>query len=185
MKDPRIDRAVAFCKKIVSSFSHSWNGRKELKKAQVAHNLRLITETQTRRGSRQMMIPRVLEQEKALSQVLRANRKTRHLVPTWQDADLLESLRKTLGPLLEFTDAPSGEQYVSVSCIKPVLHPFNNTVLAAADDTELTKDMKIIILEYLNENYLDPETVDLLDVASLVDPRFKDAYIADDRQEFM
>lgn len=27
--------------------------------------------------------------------------------------------------------------------------------------------------------------VDLLDMASLVDPRFKDTYIADDRQEFI
>ncbi|CAM4558719.1 unnamed protein product [Leuciscus chuanchicus] len=57
--------------------------RKELKKAQAEHHLpfhRLITETPTRWGSRQMMIQRVLEQEKALSQVLKANRKTKHLI---------------------------------------------------------------------------------------------------------
>ncbi|KAK0151906.1 Endoplasmic reticulum export factor CTAGE5 [Merluccius polli] len=189
VKDPRINRAVALCKKIVSSFSHSWKRRKALKKAQAEHNLplhRLITETPTRWGSRQMMIQRVLGQEKALSQVLKADRKTRHLVPTWQDTDVLESISKTLGPLLEFTAALSGEQYVSVSYIKPVLQLFNNTVLAPADDdTELTKDMKRVILEYLNEKYSDPETVDLLDMASLVDPRFKDAYIADDRKDFM
>ncbi len=189
MKYPRIDRAVGVCKKIVSAFSYSWNRRKELKKAQAEHHLpfhRLITETPTRWGSRQMMIQRVLEQEKALSQVLKADRKTKHLVPTWQDTDVLESISRTLGPLLEFTDALSGEEYVSVSYIKPVLHLFNNTVLAAADDdTELTKDMKRVILEYLNEKYSDPKMVDLLDMASLVDSRFKDAYIADDRQEFI
>lgn len=116
----------------------------------------------------------MLEQEKALSQVLKADRKTKHLVPTWQDTDVLESISRTLGPLLVFTDVLSGEDYVSVSYIKPVLHLFNNTVLAAADDdTELTKDMKRVILEYLNEKYSDPKTVDLLDMASLVDPRFK------------
>ncbi|KAL1258076.1 hypothetical protein QQF64_011320 [Cirrhinus molitorella] len=132
------------------------------------------------------MIQRVLEQEKALSQVLKADRKTKHLVLTWQDTDVLESISRTLGPLLEFTDALSGEDYVSVSYIKPVLHLFNNTVLAAADDdTELTKDMKTVILKYLNKKYSEPKTVDLLDIASLVDPRFKDAYIADDRQEFI
>ncbi len=176
MKDPRIDRAVGVCKKIVSAFSYSWKRRKELKKAQAEHHLpfhRLITETPTRWGSRQ-------------KQVLKADRKTKHLVPTWQDTDVLESISRTLGPLLEFTDALSGEDYVSVSYIKPVLHLFNNTVLAAADDdTELTKDMKRVILEYLNEKYSDPKTVDLLDMASLVDSRFKDAYIADDRQEFI
>ncbi|XP_047656263.1 E3 SUMO-protein ligase ZBED1-like [Tachysurus fulvidraco] len=189
MKDPRTDRAVGVCKKIVSAFSYSWKRRKELKKAQAEHHLpfhRLITDTPTRWGSRQMMIQRVLEQEKALSQVLKADKKTKHLVPTWQDTDVLESISRTLGPLLEFTDALSGEDYVSVSYIKPVLHIFNNTVLAAADDdTELTKDMKRVILECLNEKYSDPKMVDLLDMASLVDPRFKDAYIADDRQEFI
>ncbi|RXN30789.1 zinc finger BED domain-containing 1-like protein [Labeo rohita] len=189
VKDPRIDCAVGVCKKIVSAFSYSWKRRKELKKGQAEHHLpfhRLITETPTRWGSCQMMIQRVLEQEKALSQVLKADRKTKHLVPTWQDTDVLESISRTLGPLLEFTDALSGEDYVSVSYIKPVLHLFNNTVLAAADDdTELTKDMKRVLLEYLNEKYSDPKTVDLLDMASLVDPRFKDAYIADDHQEFI
>lgn len=133
-----------------------------------------------------MMIQRVLEHEKALSQALKADKKTKNLVLPWQDIDVLESISKTLGPLLELTDALSGAQYVSVSYIKPVLHLFNNTVLTAADDdTDLTKDMKKNILEYLNEKYSDPEMVDLLDMASLVDPRFKDTYIADDRQMFI
>ena len=68
------------------------------------------------------MIGRVLEQSKALSQVLSKDKKTRHLVPTWQDTDVLESINNALGPLQEFTDALSGEAYVSVSYLKPVLH---------------------------------------------------------------
>lgn len=67
------------------------------------------------------MIARFLEQEKALSQVLLADKKARHLVPSWQDMALLESVSKALGPLVEFTDALSGEMYVSVSFLKPVL----------------------------------------------------------------
>ena len=59
---------------------------------------RLITETPTRWGSRHKMIQRVIEQEKAISQVLRAEKKTRHLVPSWQEMDVLESVSKTLGP---------------------------------------------------------------------------------------
>ncbi len=38
------------------------------------------------------MIGRVLEQSKALSQVLSEDRKTCHLVPTWQDTDVLQSV---------------------------------------------------------------------------------------------
>ena len=147
---------------------------------------RLITETPTKWGSRQKMIQRVIEQEKAISQVLRAERKTRHLVPSWQEMDVLESVSKTLGPLIEFTDALSGEEYVSVSYLKPVLHLLNNTVLTPAeDDTDLTKDMKKSILKYLNEKYSEAATDDLLDMASLLDPRFGATYIADDRKEYV
>ena len=127
------------------------------------------------------MIQRVIEQEKDISQVLRAERKTRHLVPSWQEMDVLESVSKTLGPLIEFTDALSGEEYVSVSYLKHLLHLLNNTVLTPAeDDTDLTKDMKKSILKYLTEKYSEAATDDLLDMASLLDPRFRATYIADD-----
>lgn len=60
------------------------------------------------------MIERILEQEKAITQVLAADRSTRHLVPTWQDIDVLDSVSKSLGPLLDFTDALSSENCHSV-----------------------------------------------------------------------
>ncbi|KAJ4947212.1 hypothetical protein JOQ06_009250 [Pogonophryne albipinna] len=117
-KDGRINRTAGVCKKLVGHFSHSWKARSALEKAQKELNLpshSLITECQTRWGSRQMMISRILEQQKALSQVLSVDKKLRHLIPNWQDIDVLESVSKSLGPLLEFTDALSGEDYVSVS----------------------------------------------------------------------
>ncbi|XP_039460734.1 zinc finger BED domain-containing protein 4-like isoform X1 [Oreochromis aureus] len=152
-----VERAVGVCKKVASAFSKSWKKKRELAKAQAVLGLpphQLITESPTRWGSRQMMIERFLEQENALSQV--ADKKTRHLVPSWQDVALLESLNKALGPLFEFTDALSGEGYVSVSFLKPVLHLFNNEILNQKDgETELTKAVKDGILKYLNEKYDD------------------------------
>lgn len=53
---------------------------------------------------------------------------------------VLESFHKALNPLLDFTDALSGEEYVSVSYLKPVLQLFNEEVLNHDnDDSELTK----------------------------------------------
>lgn len=130
------------------------------------------------------MIERILEQEKAIAEVLRADRKSRHLVLTWQDVEVLESLNKVLSPLQDFTDALSGEQYVSVSYLKPVLHLFNTSILAVEEnDTQLTKDIKKKILAYLNEKYADPDTDDLLDMASLLDPRFRTTYISYEKVE--
>lgn len=103
------------------------------------------------------MIERVLEQE-------------RTLVPTWQDIETPS--RFTL----------SGEEYVTLSYIRPVLHLVNNSLLAPeAGDAELCNSIKSCIVDYLNTKYADPSTSDLLDIASLLDPRFKARYISGEK----
>lgn len=165
--DGRIARAAGLCKTLVGHFSHSWKEKVALKKAQQEHKLpehSLITECPTRWGSRQKMIERVLEQQRALSDVLSAERKSRHLVPTWQDLDVLESVNQALQPLKEFTDALSGERFVSVSYVKPVLHLMKTSVLAEKEeDSDLTKSIKMKILEYMNTKYDNPATQERLD----------------------
>ncbi len=182
MRDTRIDRAVGVCKKIVSVFSHSWKKQRTLKDAQVELGLpphKLVTESATRWGSRQKMIQRILEQEKAITQVLAADRSTRHLVPTWQDIDVLDSVSKALGPLLDFTDALSSENYVTVSCLKPTIHLFNSELLQGkAEDTDLTKSIKSSILDYMNTKYGDLEVQELINMATILDPRFRTQYIS-------
>ncbi|KAK1897704.1 Microtubule-associated serine/threonine-protein kinase 2 [Dissostichus eleginoides] len=187
VKDPRIDRAIGVCKKAVSAFSYSWKKRRDMSEVQAELGLpthQLITESPTRWGSRQRMIERFLEQEKALVRVLGSDKKSRHLEPTWQDLDVLESINKAVKPLQEFTDALSGEFYVSVSYIKPVLHLFKTSLLQPEEeDAELTKTIKGKIMRYLDDKYSDPVKDELLDMSSLVDPRFRTTYIDPDKVE--
>ncbi|XP_056094536.1 E3 SUMO-protein ligase ZBED1-like [Rhinichthys klamathensis goyatoka] len=181
VKDPRIDRAIGVCKKAVSAFSYSWKKRRDMTEVQAELGLPqhlLISESPTRWGSRQKMIERFLEQEKAITRVLGADKKTRHLVPTWQDLEVLEATNKAVKPLQDFTDALSGESYVSVSCIKPVLHLFKTSLLLPdEEDLELTKTIKANIMRYLESKYSDLEKEELLDMATLLDPRFRTTYI--------
>ncbi len=146
MRDSRIEHSIGVCKKIVASFSHSWRRRRELANVQrdlSLPNHQLVTKSPTRWGSREQMIARVLEQEPAISKVLASDKKARHLVPTWYDLQVLESVHKALRPLLDFSDAFSGEDYVTVSCIKPVLSLFNTDILAPQEeDTDLTNQSK-------------------------------------------
>lgn len=89
----------------------------------------LKTECPTRWGSRQAMVDRVLEQQEAIAQVFSL---------TWQDTDVLEDINKSLSPLVEFSDALSGEKCVSF--LKPTLHLFNNQILEVQEeDTDLAK----------------------------------------------
>lgn len=125
------------------------------------------------------MVERVLEQERALAKVLSADKKTRPLVLTWQDIEVLEAIQRALKPLQDFTDALSGEEYVTLSYIRPVLHLFNSSLLAPEEgDSELTKSIKHTILTYLNEKYSEPSTSDLLDIASFIDPRYRGKYVS-------
>ncbi|XP_026016977.1 zinc finger BED domain-containing protein 1-like [Astatotilapia calliptera] len=185
MDDARITRASSLCKKVVSSFSYSWRKRRELAEVQIQLGLpshQLLTEATTRWGSRLLMIERVLEQERALSKVLSVDMKTRPLVPTWQDIEVLEAVQKALKPCQDFTDALSGEKYVTLSYVRPVLHLFNTSLLAPGEeDSELCKSIKTRIVDYLNNKYADPSTSDLLDMASFVDPRFRAKYIPSER----
>ncbi|XP_077083445.1 E3 SUMO-protein ligase ZBED1-like [Siphateles boraxobius] len=127
MNDKRVTRAISLCKRIVSCFSYSWKKRRHLAEVQIQLGLsshRLITESATCWRSRQQMIERVLEQEGPLAKVLSNDKKTMHLVPTWQDLEVLEAVQKVLKPLQDFKDALSGEDYVTLSYVKPELHLF-------------------------------------------------------------
>lgn len=178
VQDTCVERALDMCKKILSVYSYPCKRKREKANAQAELNLPpycLITETPTRWESQQQMIQRVLEQEKAISQVQTADRKTRHRVPNWQDVDVLESVNKTINPLI----ALSGKEYARVAHVKHVHHLLNNTVLPL-DNTDLMTDMKRAILKDLNEKYADPANDDLLDKASCVNPCFRSSYIADE-----
>ncbi|XP_067301389.1 E3 SUMO-protein ligase ZBED1-like [Pseudorasbora parva] len=185
MQDPRITRAISLCKKTVSAFSYSWKKRRELAEVQAQMNLpahQLSRESTTRWGSRLQIVERVVEQERALAKVLSADKKARPLVLTWQDIEVLEAIQKALKPLQDFTDALSGEEYVTLSYVRPVLHLFNSSLLVPEEgDSELTKSIKLTILTYLNEKYSEPSTSDLLDIASFIDPRFRGKYVSSEK----
>lgn len=141
MRDPRIDRAVGLCTKLVGCFSYSWRQKK------------------------------VLEQIPAISHVISSDRKARHV------AGFLKFSRhsKILSVLLtDFTDALSGGQHVCISSTKLVLNLFKTVVVAVQeDDLDLTPSIKSKILGYLQKKYSDPNTQELLDIATSLDPRFK------------
>ena len=102
--DARVMRALGVCRKLITTFSHSWK-KCDLTECQETLNLpvhSLKIDCATRWGSTQMMIDCILEQKDAIKQILRADSRTRHLCPTWQDMDVLESLQAGMGPLNDY-----------------------------------------------------------------------------------
>ena len=124
------------------------------------------------------MVGQILEQKEAIRLTLHGDRSASHLIPTWQDINVLESIDKALSPLHELTDILSGEQYVTVSAIKPMIYLIKVKVLHVENtDTDLTKSLKQQIIEDLGQRYTDKEFNELLDIASVLDPRFQVKYL--------
>lgn len=56
-----------------------------------------------------------------------SDKKTGLLGLTWQDLEVLESVDKALNCLVEFTDALLGEDNITVSYVKPMLHLYQSS----------------------------------------------------------
>ena len=186
--DQRVTRALGVARSIVRAFSVSWKRRRDLAKVQVEKNLpqhSLIADCPTRWGSMGKMTARLLEQDEAVQVVLSSDRKTRHLIATWQDIHVWESLHKALSPLDELTDFLSGDSHITVSSIIPVLHNLATKLLKETqDDSELTKTMKKIT-DYLKGKYSESTIQDILHMATFLDPRFKLDYIEGANREML
>ena len=93
------------------------------------------------------MVNRLLEQELAVRIVLSSDKKSGHLVPTWQ---VLESLSKALSPVAELTHFLSGDKHVTISSVLPVLHNHAKVLIEEDDDTQLTKFIKKKVVDSMN-----------------------------------
>ena len=123
----------------------------------------------------------ILEQITAIRQVLSAYHKSSHLLPTWQDTEVLKVINKVLFPLADLTDLLSGEKYVLVSSIKAVINHIHSDALSAKDDdVSLAKDIKHRICTDLDSRYLDTKIKTLLNITSFLDPRFKMEHVAEE-----
>lgn len=186
----RVKRALGMCRKIVSTFSYSWKKKRDLAEVQRSMNLplhSLKSDCLTRWGSTQAMINTILEQKDAIRQVLQSDSKTRHLKLTWQDLDILESIKNAFGPLDEFTDALSAESEVTDSSIKAVLHLLETDVLKVdpANDSTLTKDIKMYVMDYIMNKYEPTDVQNILNKSRYLDPRFCCMYLDDSEKDLV
>ena len=182
LNDHRIDRVLSLCRKVVSAFSYIWKRKRDLKVAQeqkdlLTKMLKGMCQLSTRWGSKCDMIVRILEQQDAIRAVLAQDCKTSHLVPTWQDIDVLQSVVAAIKPFQKITDMLSGEKRVTCSAIKPMIQLIQETMVNHQDDdTALTCEIKNRINSDLEHHYAGTEVSMLLDKCSFLDPRFKDKY---------
>ena len=181
LDDLRVQRVLRKCKSVVATFSRSWKKQRDLAVSQEQKGLpqhKLKLNVVTHWGSSYEMVERMIEQMEAVRIVLASDRQTSHLIPLWQDCDVLDSISTALKSLKEMTDALSGEKCVTVSAVLPLLKHITSKILVEKDDdTNLTKEIKQRIKADLELRYADQDLIHLLEIASFLDPRFKLEYV--------
>lgn len=120
------------------------------------------------------MVERILEQVQAIKRVF-AQDKSRRPLPqlTWQDISVLEAVNSGLKPVAEFTDILSGENYVTVSSLLPMLAHLESVLESSEQDAKLTADLKRVILEQMEGKYSNDATLSMMRKAALLDPRYR------------
>ena len=75
----------------------------------------------------------------------------------------------------------SGERYVTGSAVLPIIDLLNNEILKEKEeDKTLTNDIRLAIKVNLSTRNTGSEIIELLEVCSFVDPRFKTKYLKDE-----
>lgn len=116
----------------------------------------LITGCITYLGTHNKLLDWILEQEKALIQILAADSKTRHLKPLWQDSEVMALIVSTLKPISNSTDVLSGEECATAPCSRLLLKHLHNEALAEKEgNTTLKSNIQQSIKEYIKAKYDD------------------------------
>ncbi len=129
------------------------------------------------------MVEHIIEQAQAIRHVLSDDRRS-SLSLTWQDMDVLKAVHEALKPVGDFTDILSGENYVTSSCILPILQLCRDNVLAVSEnDLQLTKSIKTGILTKLEAGgpkYESDSVRKIMRKCTFLDPRYRGGYETDD-----
>ena len=108
-----------------------------------------------------------------------SDRKTSHLVPSWQQIDVMCSVEAALRPLSEFAHVMSADKHPTVSSVVHPMTLLQDIVKDAHDSSEctsLTKDILDHVWQYMSSSDIKM----LLAKASLLDPRYKKDYLKED-----
>ena len=183
LNNPRVQQSIRKCHCLIELFHRSWKKNRDLHEKQKELGIKehkLITDVSTRWGSTYAMMERILEQQQAICAVVSNVRKNWSKMPSDAEFTNIEITIAVLGSLSIFTDALSGEKWINISVVWPLLNHILDTLLNPSDDdVALAKEMNLAISNDLRPRYSAPDISVLLDKCTFLDPRFRTSHLND------
>ena len=88
------------------------------------------------------MMQRLIEQERAICQVLSMDPKSIHLKPQWQDTRVMKCIVTAPSPVSDLSDILSAEERVTASCLRPLISHLCEALACDEGDADLKVDMQ-------------------------------------------
>ena len=174
-----IHALLAVCRRVVCYFRHSNQATEELLRREAQLDLgclKLVQDVPTCWNSAYLMMERLLTVRQAVTAVLSVAKKKEHrdLMPSNSDWDVIEELIKVLKPFQVATTVFSGQKYVTVSLVFPVITSLHEQLHQAGDFSASVADLRSKLADALTAKFgldtMDPASP--LVIASAIDPRF-------------
>ncbi|XP_053177226.1 E3 SUMO-protein ligase ZBED1-like [Scomber japonicus] len=178
-----VSRLLGKIRKVVTFFHKSTTAHKVLAEKQVMLNIpqhRLIHDVTTRWNT----VHDMLEQQPAIYSALldKAVKKSAKDMSMLTDSELklAEELIQLLNPLKKMTTLMSSESTPTSSMILPLKTMTLKSMAPDSQDSPTIRDAKAAVTKDLEKRYTDPDLLDFLHRATVLDPRFKSLPIIDE-----
>lgn len=190
---PKYKATITKARNIQNSLARSWKMKRNLKAIQQRlslpqHSIPSVSET--RWWSLLRLLKIVVEQHIALVTMFSEfnKHKYRSYSLSSEELNVLECIVRVLEPLEILCEHMCGETYVTSSALWPVYRKLKENIDVAEetengqdnednDNSASEQEINKIIVGALDEHYMQPNTKKLLQIATFLDPRFKEEYI--------
>ncbi|CAG4954879.1 unnamed protein product [Parnassius apollo] len=155
----------------------------KLRKIQMRNNvseesvLKLIEDIRTRWNSTFFMLERFLKLRIVISEIVIESEAPN--LPSAVEMETLNELTAVLKPFEYVTRESSGQKYVTISKIIPMLNCLTTKLNSITPNSAIVKECKDVLLRELKRRYGMIELNDHAAIATLLDPRFKNLHFQD------
>ncbi|CAG9840770.1 unnamed protein product [Diabrotica balteata] len=170
------------CKEIVKFFKSSCIAYDKFNEVQVQEwkstvnkkkePYKLVQEVPTRWNSCFYIIQRILKTSESLNKTLLKIRKAPTPL-TIDEISILGDFEKVLGCFEEATKKISGNSYVTISMIIPMVYGIHNNLESEIMGTEIGNNFRLGLFESISKRLFQYESRSLTRISTIIDPRFK------------